>query len=105
MISGLSPHILAPRVAAIRAKAAELGRKPEDIKIFAIVTPILGRTEEEAQAKYKKALEHASYEAGLAFYSGNAGIDLSTYRNGKPLPGCEAGYFKGKAPDAGADEK
>ena len=35
MISGLSPHILAPRVAAIRAKAAELGRKPEDIKIFA----------------------------------------------------------------------
>jgi len=35
----------------------------------------------------------------------DAGLDLSTYRNGKPLPGCEAGYFKGKAPDAGADEK
>lgn len=35
----------------------------------------------------------------------DAGIDLSTYRNGKLLPGCEPGYFKGKAPDAGADEK
>ncbi len=35
----------------------------------------------------------------------DAGIDLSTYRAGKPLPGCEPGYFKGKAPDAGMDEK
>ena len=35
----------------------------------------------------------------------DAGIDLSTYFMGKPLPGCEQGYFKGKAPDAGADEQ
>ncbi|MBC8127373.1 MAG: right-handed parallel beta-helix repeat-containing protein [Gloeobacteraceae cyanobacterium ES-bin-144] len=34
----------------------------------------------------------------------DAGRDLSTYLKGKPLPGCEPGYFKGKAPDAGADE-
>ncbi|MGV3659330.1 MAG: right-handed parallel beta-helix repeat-containing protein [Prosthecobacter sp.] len=34
----------------------------------------------------------------------DAGLDLSTYRKGRPLPGCEPGYFKGKAPDAGADE-
>jgi alkanesulfonate monooxygenase SsuD/methylene tetrahydromethanopterin reductase-like flavin-dependent oxidoreductase (luciferase family) len=77
MVSGLSPHILSPRVAAIRAKAAEFGRNPRDIKVFAIVTPILGKTEEEAREKYRKALDNASYEAGLAFYSGNAGIDLS----------------------------
>jgi hypothetical protein len=31
-----------------------------------------------------------------------AGLDLSTYFHGQPLPGCEPGYFKGKAPDAGA---
>ena len=30
--------------------------------------------------------------------------DLSTYLQGRPLPGCEPGYFKGRAPDAGADE-
>lgn len=35
----------------------------------------------------------------------DAGMDLSTYLKGKPLPGCEPGVFKGKAPDAGADEK
>lgn len=34
----------------------------------------------------------------------DAGLDLSTYWNGKPLPGCEPGYFKGKAPDVSADE-
>lgn len=34
----------------------------------------------------------------------DAGLDLSTYFHGKPLPGCEPGYFKGRAPDAGAYE-
>lgn len=34
----------------------------------------------------------------------DAGLDLSTYRKGRPLPGCEPGSFKGNAPDAGADE-
>jgi hypothetical protein len=34
----------------------------------------------------------------------DAGLDLSTYFHGKPLPGCAPGYFKGKAPDAGAYE-
>jgi len=34
----------------------------------------------------------------------DAGLDLSNYRNGQPLPGCEPGCYQGKAPDAGADE-
>ena len=34
----------------------------------------------------------------------DAVLDLSTYFHGKPLPGCQPGYFKGKAPDAGAYE-
>jgi hypothetical protein len=34
----------------------------------------------------------------------DAGLDLSTYFHGKPLPGCPPGYFQGKAPDAGACE-
>jgi hypothetical protein len=34
----------------------------------------------------------------------DAGLDLSTYFHGKPLPGCAPGYFKGRAPDAGAFE-
>jgi hypothetical protein len=34
----------------------------------------------------------------------DAGLDLSSYRRGKPLPGCERGTFRGKAPDIGATE-
>ncbi len=34
----------------------------------------------------------------------DAGLDLSSYFHGQPLPACEPRYFKGKAPDAGAYE-
>jgi hypothetical protein len=34
----------------------------------------------------------------------DAGLDLSTYYSGKPLPGCNTKYFRGRAPDAGAEE-
>ncbi|KAJ0415345.1 luciferase-like domain-containing protein [Aspergillus carlsbadensis] len=78
-VSGLSAHIIAPRVAAIRAEAAKLGRDPQSIKVFAMMTPIVGQTDEEAQEKYKRALAYADEEAGLALFSSNAGIDLSKY--------------------------
>ncbi|KAH7094291.1 putative dibenzothiophene desulfurization enzyme A [Paraphoma chrysanthemicola] len=78
-VAAPSPHILAPRVANIRKEAAALGRDPRSIKIFAVITPVIGRTDEEAQEKYQEALKYASAEAGLAFYSSNAGIDLSQY--------------------------
>lgn len=78
-VSALSPQILAPRVKAIRAKAAEMGRDPKSVKVFAIMTPIIGKTSEEAKAKYETALKYASEEGGLAFFSGNSGIDLSKY--------------------------
>lgn len=78
-VSGLSPQMLAPRVKAIRDKAAEAGRDPKSVKVFAIMTPIIGRTTGEADAKYKKALKYASTEGGLAFFSANSGIDLSKY--------------------------
>jgi alkanesulfonate monooxygenase SsuD/methylene tetrahydromethanopterin reductase-like flavin-dependent oxidoreductase (luciferase family) len=71
--------MLAPRVKALRAKAAEVGRDPRPIKVFGTVTPIIGDTHEEAVKKYQEALEYASFEAGLAFYSGVSGIDLNAF--------------------------
>lgn len=56
-VSALSPHILAPRVANIRKEATSCGRNPQSIKIFAVIAPIIGRTDEEAQAKYGEALK------------------------------------------------
>ncbi|KAJ5901482.1 hypothetical protein N7495_002010 [Penicillium taxi] len=76
-VSAPSPHILAPRIKAIRDEAAKAGRDPRSVKVFAILTPIVAQTDEKAQAKYRLALENASEEAGLAFFSGGSGIDLS----------------------------
>jgi FMN-dependent oxidoreductase (nitrilotriacetate monooxygenase family) len=84
-VSAPSPHILAPRIQAIREEAARGGRDPRSVKVFAILTPIVGRTDEEAQEKYREALENASEEAGLAFFSGGSGIDLSKFDLDTPI--------------------
>lgn len=76
-VSAPSPHILAPRIKTIREEAAKAGCDPESIKVFAILTLIIGRTEEEAKARYQDALEYASAEGDLVFFSGSDGIDLN----------------------------
>lgn len=73
----MSPHILAPRVKDIRASAAAAGRDPKSVKVFAVITPILGRTEEEAKQKYEDAKRYALFEGGLAQFSATTGIDVS----------------------------
>jgi len=57
--------------------------------------PIIGRTEEEAQEKLKKALELTSYQGGLARFGGFTGVDLSKY----PLD--EEFDFEGKKYEVG----
>jgi FMN-dependent oxidoreductase (nitrilotriacetate monooxygenase family) len=78
-MSGPSAKIIAPRVAAIRKLAAQRGRDPSDILMFSIMTIILGRTDEEAQAKYEDYRRHINPEAALTLMSGWIGIDFSTY--------------------------
>lgn len=76
-VSSHNPALLRPKVDNIRHLAKEQGRDPSSIKIFATFTPILGRTEEEAQAKLKRHLSHASTIGGLVLFSGWTGIDIS----------------------------
>lgn len=51
-VSQHSPIAVKKNIADIRAKAVELGRDPSHIKVLAKFAPILGRTMEEAEAKY-----------------------------------------------------
>jgi alkanesulfonate monooxygenase SsuD/methylene tetrahydromethanopterin reductase-like flavin-dependent oxidoreductase (luciferase family) len=76
-VAGLSPHVVAPRVKQIREQAAAAGRDPQSIKIFAMITPIIGRDEEDAERKHAEALEYASEEGGLAQWCASSGIDVS----------------------------
>lgn len=78
-VSSHSPIVLEPKVSNIRHLAAEKGRDPSSIKFFATFTPILGRTDEEAQEKYKELKTYASEIGGLVLVSGWTGIDLSKY--------------------------
>ncbi|KAF2644698.1 DszA family xenobiotic compound monooxygenase [Massarina eburnea CBS 473.64] len=78
-VAGLSPHVVAPRVKAIREQAAAAGRDPQSVKIFAMATPIIGKDEEDAERKHREALEYASEEGGLAQWSASTGIDVSKF--------------------------
>lgn len=78
-VSSHSPVVLAPKVAKIRALAKEKGRDPQSVKFFATFTPILGKTNKEAQEKYEELKKYASEIGGLVLTSGWTGIDLSRY--------------------------
>ncbi|MBD8004621.1 LLM class flavin-dependent oxidoreductase [Bacillus norwichensis] len=66
-------------VKKIRNQAKEYGRKPEEIKIFSLFTPIVAKTQEEAEAKYTDYKKYISYEGALSLFSGWTGIDLSQF--------------------------
>lgn len=73
--------IVKRNVADIRAAAKTNGRDgSKQVLIFAMFTVVLGRTEEEAQAKLREYEQHASTEGAAALLSGWTGIDLSTYK-------------------------
>ncbi|KAH7396449.1 HK97 family phage prohead protease [Pyrenochaeta sp. MPI-SDFR-AT-0127] len=78
-VSSHSPVVLKPKITKIRKLAAEKGRDPQSVKFFATFTPILGRTDEEAQEKYEEIKIYASEVGGLVLVSGWTGIDLSKY--------------------------
>lgn len=76
-VSSHSPAVLRPKVQKIRELAAEKGRDPRSVKFFATFTPIIGRTDEEAQEKYEELKKYASVIGGLVLFSGWTGIDIS----------------------------
>ena len=49
------------------------------MKVFALFTPIVGRTEEEAWVKYEELSKYISYEGALSLLSGWSGVDFSNY--------------------------
>lgn len=72
-------------VTKIRTEVANAGRDQEDVKILSLITPIVGKTEEEAHAKYEDYKSHISHEGALALFGGWTGVDLSGYAPEQPL--------------------
>lgn len=66
-------------VTKLRAEVKNAGRKQEEVKIISMLIPIVGRTEAEAQAKFKDYQQYISSEGALALFGGWTGVDLSGY--------------------------
>jgi alkanesulfonate monooxygenase SsuD/methylene tetrahydromethanopterin reductase-like flavin-dependent oxidoreductase (luciferase family) len=84
-VGGHSPSTIVKNIAEIRALAKEFGRKPEDVKFLAMICPIIGKTEEEAKAKYDEYAKYASTDGALALFGGWTGIDLDVYGDDEEL--------------------
>ncbi|WP_256868263.1 LLM class flavin-dependent oxidoreductase [Candidatus Entotheonella palauensis] len=69
----------------IRAQAVRQGRRPEDVRFFQGLTPVVGGTEAEAKAKEAAYIEQANFEGSLAHMSGSIGVDLGTINLDQPL--------------------
>jgi long-chain alkane monooxygenase len=69
------------------ARAAKLGRDPDDIKILYLVYPFLGETGEDAKEQHRRLVTDPSYiEAAIAGIGQITDIDFSQYDLDKPLP-------------------
>ena len=84
-VSGHSPAASAKGIAGIRKAAKELGRGEYDVKVLAKICPIIGRTEEEAWAKYRDYVQYGSYEGALALFGGWTGTDMAPYGDDEEL--------------------
>lgn len=72
-------------VQALREQAVRAGRRGEDLKIFAGVSVIVGRTAREAEEKFEDYWRHASPEAGLAHFASSVGVDFGRYGLDDPV--------------------
>ena len=78
-ISGPSKTVVARSVSDLRHAAAQAGRDPGDLLIYAQALVITGATHAEAEAKWAGYREHINIEAALALLSGWTGVDFSRY--------------------------
>ncbi|KAK3312889.1 luciferase-like domain-containing protein [Apodospora peruviana] len=90
-VSAHAAAVCAKSIAEVRQLARDqFGRDPSKIKVLALATPILGRTEEEALAKLKDFRQYASTEGALALFGGWTGMDLNLYGDEEELRQVES---------------
>ncbi|HKS13493.1 MAG TPA: LLM class flavin-dependent oxidoreductase [Pseudomonas sp.] len=71
----------------VKDRARKHGRDPEQIKILPGLLPIVGRTEEDARAKYQELLDLLPADLGIKPIARLAGtLDLSEFPLDGPLP-------------------
>jgi N-acetyl-S-(2-succino)cysteine monooxygenase len=72
--------------ADLKGRLAKYGRSSDSLKILPGIFPVVGKTLEEAEAKYQALQDLIHPAVGLALLSAMIGIDLSAYDINGPLP-------------------
>ena len=93
-VSSHSPAAVVKSVSEIREQAAKLGRDPKNIKVLAKFCPVLGRTQEEADAKYADYVQYGDYDGALALFGGWTGVDMAPYADDEELRYVDSNAIK-----------
>ncbi|RWU22939.1 nitrilotriacetate monooxygenase [Pseudomonas alkylphenolica] len=73
--------------ADVKGRLAGYGRRPEQLKVMPGISPVIGRTQSEAEDKYQQLQDLIEPRVGLGMLAGMAGgFDLSGYDLDGPLP-------------------
>ncbi|KAK8172173.1 luciferase-like domain-containing protein [Phyllosticta citrichinensis] len=84
-VSGHSPASCANFVKTIREGARKSGRDPQSIKVLSKIVIVLGRTQEEAEAKFAEYASYGDTEGALALFGGWTGYDMAQYQDDEEL--------------------
>jgi FMN-dependent oxidoreductase (nitrilotriacetate monooxygenase family) len=79
-VSTSEKHELKEYIADIRKRAADNGRDPKKLLVFALITIVVDETDEKAQAKLEEYQKYISIEGALTLLSGWTGFDLSRFK-------------------------
>jgi FMN-dependent oxidoreductase (nitrilotriacetate monooxygenase family) len=94
-VSTHSPAGVKGSIADVRAQMAAQGRDPASLKVLAKFCPILGRTQEEADAKYRDLAQYGDYEGALALFGGWTGVDMAPYGEDEELKYVKSNAIQG----------
>jgi FMN-dependent oxidoreductase (nitrilotriacetate monooxygenase family) len=82
----------------LKAQVAESGRRPDDVLIMPGVFPVIGRTEQEAQAIFAQLNEKIDTTQAFTVLSDRLGTDMSVYPLDAPVPPLpETEHLKSRA--------
>ena len=81
----------------IKKRAMKYGRNPDDLKVFFIVKPVIGQTEEQIQQKLEalKNPAESTIHAALSALSARMNFDLSQFNLDEPVPHIDEKSIKG----------
>jgi len=82
-------------VKRVREATAKFGRDADNVKVCEGISVIVAPTDEEAQIKYRTALDYASPEGALALFSGWTGFDVSTIDEGHQVHEFKSNAIQG----------